>query len=589
MAYDPATDADKEEKFIGQLYACVKATERGMKPYRAMIDALIRDYTGDRYYGLDDQDPNFLSRPMNQLFSAMAVTVPLLASQSPRAQVEAQNGVPQWEEYLHAQVLDRQNKKRNVVGLIRSEIVNMIVGLGITYTNRHATGNGKTSIDSVNVPVADWIPDLWSRTYAEQQWEGYSVVVPLDSIKDGEGWQNTEDLVGDDEHALTEARKRHSRLPDYSERLRPMIQLGRFYLADGTIYNDPGPVIITIPLNQNRKKPIRIEPYPQELADAGLSPFTHWLIHEVPDNLLPVPPAAAGKDLDDTINTLARKARNQAYRHKRVALVTRGNEADGEAVRDAKDGDMLAVTDANSVKDVTIGSFDMSVFQALTYCLQQSSRIMGNIDQIGGLKAQNITATESNNLQENATARIADTKVGIYRAASQDQAKRAYWTRTDVNLREPAMFQSGDATDYVVMYSDHLEHRNGEVTPLTGQWADFEYGIVPRSMDLLLPQEKLKNLINILTIYGTQMQSIAQQGKTIDFGLVSDLISEYSDMPELDELIIEAPQMQQQLPTAQGAASMPSEMVPGAQGGAPRGAAPQPAQMQPMQAGRMQR
>jgi hypothetical protein len=76
-----------------------------------------------------------------------------------------------------------------------------------------------------------------------------------------------------------------------------------------------------------------------------------------------------------------------------------------------------------------------------------------------------------------------------------------------------------------------------------GDFLDFNVDIVPYSMQRRSPAERLQTISNAVERFIIPMAPLlAEEGKRLDIGALMDILSRYSNVPELRDLITNAPQ-----------------------------------------------
>lgn len=260
--------------------------------------------------------------------------------------------------------------------------------------------------------------------------------------------------------------------------------------------------------------------------------------HPVPGNIMPLPPAALWMDMHELANKLFRKLGRQADRQKTVTGVRRAGVADGDRIKKAADGEMIAMDDPNNVKEYKYGGISQETLAFLIHVRDLYSYMRGNLDSLGGLSAQSETLGQDKLLSESASQRIRDMqeKTENFATAEITDLGEILWYDPLIEL---PLIKRVPGTDITVPVNFGPTDRQDE-------YFSFDICIEPYSMRKHTPESRLNVIMQVVnnTII-PMMPLLQQQGIGLNVEALLKTISKYARLPELEEILIFAdPQIQ---------------------------------------------
>jgi hypothetical protein len=259
-------------------------------------------------------------------------------------------------------------------------------------------------------------------------------------------------------------------------------------------------------------------------------PYLICAFGEVPNNLYPLPPVAVWRDMHDLANHVFRKLGRQAERQKTLLMVQKGGEFDGKQTVNADDGEAIAVQNPANVKEVRFGGADQMGLALFLQLKQIFSSNAGNLEILGGLSPQSQTLGQDQLLNTNASKRISemqDRTVAFSKKVIRALAWYLWYSpHIEVPLTKPV-----PGTDVGVPINFTAEDREGD-------YLDYNMEIQPYSLQDETPSARLALINSIITgVLPAIMPFLQQQGGTIDTQKLFQMISQYSGMSDLDELV----------------------------------------------------
>jgi hypothetical protein len=205
-------------------------------------------------------------------------------------------------------------------------------------------------------------------------------------------------------------------------------------------------------------------------------------------------------------------------------------EKDAERVVEAVDGQMTRVDDVEGVKVHRFGGADQVGMAAGIHAKDVFNDLMGNLSLLGGLGPQSGTLGQDELLNANASKKIADMQdrfVGFTKGVVQALA----WYEWTEPLRERQLTKSVPGTDISVSVLWAPETREGD-------FVEYDLDIEPYSMQHTSPGTRLNTLLNVFqTVIVPSLPMLQQQGGNLNMQELLALISEYTNIPELRNIV----------------------------------------------------
>ena len=376
-----------------------------------------------------------------------------------------------------------------------------------------------------HVDLDDWVHDMTAKTWERVAFCGNRYRVPSEVAKRSElfdrkmrkalqptskrstnedGDERADSLTGGEEADLDEYQ-------DY-------VELWDLWLPQEGI-------IVTISADQELPKPLRVV----EWKGPEGGPYLMLGFSPVPSNIMPLPPVAVWKDLHDIANSVYRKLSKQAARQKSILPIRNGNPDDGDAIRDAGDGDIIPV-EGEVPKEVRFGGPDQVNLAFLLSVNDMFNRQAGNLDTLGGLSPQADTLGQEQILGANASQRIVFMRRRLNTFVSQILNQLAFYLFddpfVDMDLEKPIR-----GTSATVGFSWNPDTREGDLR-------EYNITIEPYSMVYKSPQTQLNAIMQLLQTVVLPLAPMMQaQGIAINFEKILRTLAEYADITELSDFL----------------------------------------------------
>ena len=480
----------------------------------------IRQYVGQWY---DQVKGSVGQEPINLIFNAIRVLVPTMVFNFPKHSVSTPYLAQREYANLLALALDQQDMKLNVCDTYRRVIVDAIFTMGIMKTGLSQSDSiytfdddmGMDSLDNGTVYTEavdfdDFVVDPNSKDYMfrDAAWMGDRITVPRQMLLDSGLYNNT----------LVEKLPRAGDFDDTKDRAsgesQKAIKAGDNYdLQDEVevyeIWVPSANSIVTVPASKDVKfdEYLRVDDY----YGVKEGPYTLLcLTPPVPGNPLPVPMVGIWYDLHVLANRMATKIVAQADRQKTIIGYKRTGADDAQAVKDAGDGDAIAMDDPEAVKTYEFGGQVNSNEVHMNALEGWFNQMAGNPAQVGGQNVEAKSATAANLLQQNAGVGLEDMKDMVYRAAAAEARRRTFFLHADPFMQVPLIKRQPTPTPMQMntpqgptwMMIPTMQETQIILTPeaRSGDFLDYTFKIEPESMGRVDSKTRL-----------TQEMALAQQ------------------------------------------------------------------------------
>jgi hypothetical protein len=259
-------------------------------------------------------------------------------------------------------------------------------------------------------------------------------------------------------------------------------------------------------------------------------PYKLLSFNDVPDNVMPVAPASLWYDLHELNNDLFVKLGRQANRQKTLTLVQKGQgKEDGSKMVDASDGEAITVDSPKNVNEITMGGVNQQNFSFFMTVKELFNYMGGNIDTIGGLGASADTYGQDRLISQAATERLSKMQERTIKFTQEVGRDLAWYLWDDPLINIPI-------TKNIPGTSMSIETSFNENTK-AGSFFDYTFDIVPYSMTIESPGQKLSKIGQLLQQYIFPiMPNLQQQGLVLNGEKLLDLVARYSNVHELKNM-----------------------------------------------------
>lgn len=511
---------------LGRLHDAVMDSYRELGSFRDNRSKFIKLFAG-REYGanVDVQET-----PVNMIEMATSIYCYRLSANSPRAIVTTA-----WSELRpHADTLrlalDYLCEKIDLSRTLRKVVKDSIFGVGIVKVGindtaeliRGFSAEGGQPFCEV-VSLQDFVFDTTAKRLEDCQFIGNRMIVDAEALLAAERagqYENVDQLMKNERDRLDDGGVRASEMTtddgSVREPYRDRYSLWEIWLPFENLM---------ITTDEDMSVVLRV----QDWNGPRRGPYHLLYFSDVPDNVMPLPPAALWSELHIFANEMWRKIFRQARRQKSILPFASGSSRDAERIQAAGDGDVVRVDDAQSFAELRFGGPDHQITSLAGIIEPIFSRVAGNLDTAGGLGALADTATQEAIINQNTAARFTQMAEAVRMFVRDILHSLAWWMWTDPYIHLPLVKRLGKHVELNVTF-DEREKK--------GELADYTFDIVPYSMSPQTPTERFKTLVNVLQgVYQPYAQLGLQQGVQLNLQEVLRMCSDYLDLPELNRVL----------------------------------------------------
>lgn len=483
-----------------------QTVQRGAKRlanFRAARLHFIKQYVGQWY----DKDQGTVgTHPINLIFNAVRVLVPTMVMNFPKTTIMTPYLAQREYANLLGLALDQQDLKLDICDVYRRAIVDAIFTMGILKTGlaqsddvmvfdddmgMQTLDNGTVYTDAVDFDNFVVDPNSKDHLFRDAAFMGDRLCVPRQMLLDSGQYNN--DLV----QKLPRAGARPNKESTASAQSMNNIDIEDNYaLQDEVeiyeIWVPSANAVVTVPASDavTQDDFLRITDY----YGVKEGPYTFLtLTPPVPGNPMPIPMVGIWYDLHVLANQMAKKIVDQATRQKDIVTYKRTSADDAEALKDAGDGEAVAVDDIDGVKTVSFGGQQNSNENHLASLEGWFNMMAGNPAQVGGQNIEAKSATAANILQQNSGIGLEDMKDMVYRMSAGEKRRRSWYLHTDPLMQVPLIKRQPNMQMQQMMGPDGVpqwlampsaEEVQVILTPeaRSGDFLDYTFTIEPESM-----------------------------------------------------------------------------------------------------------
>lgn len=483
--------------------------------------------------------------PLNMLRMAVNVWTRQLVSQDPKAIVVTRSQELQTAAYELELAINHLLKEirfgATLTEVVQSAIFTMgIMKIGITskYMSEASgfTADGGQPY-AEPILIEDWLHDMNARRKEEWDWCGNRYRIPYDIIMqnpeydkaakaklDPEGTDYAFDTMmagGDLGGGASRSMARVSGGTDSIGRTeyRKHVELWDVYL--------PGDNLLVTFSAQADSKPLFVREW--EGPEEG--PYPILAFHGVPGSIIPTAPAQDLYEMQEMLTRLFIQLGRQANRQKTLTIVDGRAAADGtgENIMDAEDGQVIMTNHIDGVKEFHTGGVDPGNFQFVVWLREMMSYLGGNLDSMAGLSQQGKTLGQEELLKASSSEMLRDMQSKVAFFTKQTIKDLGYWLYTDPLIRLPLVKQIEGLGAIPFEYGP--EKREAD-------FYEYNFDVQPYSLQSQAPAQRLQFILRIFNEMILPLSpQLGEWGMIPDIRRLVELVSKYSDTPEIANLI----------------------------------------------------
>lgn len=545
MPYDPTSSADTH-----RLREDIQRSRQTLGPFietrRKILERFVGDFYGTKYGSVPDTangGSDNTPTPVNLLSRAASIYMMLLGGSTPQVLITPRN--PNQKPFaLDAEAVINQKIREIRFGETLQDVVMdalFCVGcikVGVDHGGAVFDRDDPDEEDDFDlepfaeiVSAEDLVLDMTAQRFDRMGYMGNFYHVPEDFFREAaeEGFYNRQmadrvSRVTDLTYNEEGAEKAFSLLGQQinpEETYRPFVELIDVFLPDEQ-------VVVTLAGGRDfLEAPLRVV----EWEGPHSGPYHFLDFFKVPG--MPIPTSIMGEliPLHDGVNRLIHKTVKQALRQKSVTGYRSGAQEQAQRIRDADDGAILEMEDPTAVAQFRFGGPDNQIMNAALYLENQFDRQGGNLSTLGGLRAQAETIGQEQMLSASASKRVSFMREEVVKFVEKIVRHLGWhwWNDTEAPF-ETTRNLPGTKTEIPVI----ITRANRDGMQLL---KDFSISVDPHSLAYRGPEERLAQVMNVANLAMQALPIMVQQGVTIDFQKLFQLISRYTNMPEIADIM----------------------------------------------------
>lgn len=527
MAINP-----ENPKQYKRLREAMRYSRRKLGEFRRHRMAAIRQYVGKHYGQQGDNAPDKV--PINFLALAINIYKRHLVARTPAVLTTTEYGKLKPSTARLGLALDHLLKEIDFGHTMEMLVLDAMFQVGIMKIGLEA--NGELALDDqvhdIGTPFVDWVDlddavwDMGARHFTQLAYIGNRYRLPLDVVKDSDLFKgrDKDELQGSETLQDEEGGERVetlSRGSDHeADRYEDQIDLWDIYLPRENL-------MLTCVADQED-----IDPIVREWSGPERGPYRLLGFADVPAQVMPMPPVALWMDVHELANELYLKLGRQAERQKEIDIIQSGSEM-GELIKNASDGEMIK-GDPGAVGHISTGGVNAKNLAFFMQTRDLFNWLSGNIESLGGLGPQSETLGQDELLSKSASKVVEDLQDRTF-IFTRDAVEDLAWYLWHDPLIEIPLVQRIEGTniDLPVLFSPETRE---------GDFLQRNISIVPYSMQYMSPAERLRVIMQTMQgLVFPGLQMLEAQGGVIKFDNLLRVISKYSNVTELND-IVEFPQ-----------------------------------------------
>ncbi len=523
-----------EDSFMKRQNAALVACKHLKETTDKKNAKMLRTYASGYYQRVISKDPH----PLNMIDRAVSIWMPFLVGGLPKIIIEPKINL-QFKPFANTFQLALNQWLKSMKFAQRTlekAVFNSLFSRGIVKTGTQRADMKKLAgyLTETGKPFAEvvgnynYVFDITAKDREQYEFEGDEYILPTDEAK--ELYEKYADEITPDFKLYGEEHPKADVNPDevsYNEL--------HDYSGFVDLWLPKEKVVITIlPPHKNFTKILKTTPY--DGPESG--PYDELTYKNYSDSTIPIPPIYTLMELDAALNTLFAKARNQAERLKKIGTYEAGSEKDATTAKDAQDGGMYGFTNAQAIKELTLGGVVPEIYEFLGFSLSQFSEQGG----ITGLdyKTRAKTLGQEQMLMSNSARTLNMMSQKVHYFASNIAEKLAFEIWQNPTFQISAVKKMAGIAEIPVLYNQLQQE---------GDFLDYYLDVELFSMQRLSPDAKFQKIWQMLTGWVLPTAPLAaQQGKVPNIPEITRVLSNLADIETESWYLSESPQQVQMNP-----------------------------------------
>ncbi len=467
--------------------------------------------------------------PLPLMAMALNIYSQALVSKNPAALCLPQDPQKKREAKLFEVDLNRQFEEMELAvqleRCVREALISVgILLVGLAQTDQIKVGKKKYVVGKpfvANVGLDDFVIDMGCKCFDQAYFMGHRYRLPIQAIKESGQYKNVEDLQ---ETIWRGGNEQGNDKVAQMTRDGEMVEQPLYPLTDlWDIYCPYTGVIQTWRCDENGYM-IGDEPiWERDYTGPKFGPYLILGLGEVPDNPMPLPPAALWQDPIQLMNDVQNKIGNQARRQKDILGVPQNSYDDAQAAVRTEDGDVIKLDNPQGLVKTPLWGVNREL---LAYGLTLDgmvNKVLGNLNLLGGLGAESPTATQDEMLSGSANKTLESMQRTVYGWTQRVMQAIGYYHFYDPLRKNPIQIKIPGTS---------VEWTEESAYDPDANFDEYDIKIVPYSMQDKSPQQRLQFMFMVLDKMAPYAGLAAQQGKLPNIPAILEDAARYGGVKE---------------------------------------------------------
>lgn len=516
---------------VERLIKAVETNYKALEPFRKCNEKLIKAYAGAGY-GHNDGRESLLNLT-NQVVDAYVMA---LAANRPRVMVTTED---QTKLYFARHYELAVNALIEEIGLeytLRQAVMDAFFCVGIVKCHMADAGPVQIEQDlwmdpgkpfASNVNIDNFVFDTTAKKWSQVKFAGDVYRVTMRQIKQMGFNEEVLSLI----HPTSKYHADQDKLAHIStgsevdaDELEPSVDLIDLWLPCHQ-------VILTFAVKDVRTMQLFRTPPLASMPWTGSEKGPYHLLgfNDVPENIMPTPPALQLEPLNRLINNIMRKQRKRADAQKQVHFYTPAGADDADRAKHGSDDAFIRGDTSSPITTVKIGGVDNLLAQFRLELMGDYDRMAGNLTAMLGLGAQADTASQEQLIHGAVSKKEAQMQFRVIDMSTRlvSDLGRMLWEDQFKTIQGRLPIEG---TKYSVDATWTPQDREGA-------FEDYKFEIDMFSLPYRNPSavmQAVNGVIDRLTMLGPLLQ---QQGGQINVQRLVDLYAEMLHVPQLRQVV----------------------------------------------------
>ena len=523
----PVNPLDKDQ-FSSLRKSIEWSNQQLLFPRKKRIES-IESYVGFHY---SERGSNRVM-PVNMLKVGVDIYVRQLAARAPRVMITTKYDKLKVTAADFELALNQIPNEIQLGGTLRRFVMEALFSIGVLKIGLASVGEvlghsyGEPFVD--NVTLDDYFCDMSAKSRELIQYEGNDYWLDYEEVMDSDwGNKGKSGLKSDEYTVIGPAGER--RAEGITNQSSPQVFKDRVWLRDVWLPSEK--LLLTYGVRHGELLNV------VEWEGPERGPYQTLGFSMVPGNIMPLPPVAVWRDLNDLGNAVLRKLGNQADSEKTVLGFSGGDDDAVADFKKSKDGDGIKWT-GQQPERLQAGGVNPRTLAFYMITKELSSYVGGNLDSLGGLSPMSETIGQDRLLSDAAGVQLRDMA-----AETISTIRKVYYSLAYYEWNNPVKTRKLEKrvpeTDVSIPVKWNRDSKKGKF-----ELFDLDIDVYSGGDDS--PSLKLQKLNAIMSQFIIPLHPLIQQQQgTIDVQAILRDVARFSDTPEVNEYVTFVDQPMQQ-------------------------------------------